>query len=172
MPLPNAADFATYFGRYIKLVPEEEILPALRGENERTLAFLRRIPASEEGVCHPPYTWTIRQVVGHMIDAERIFAYRALRFARGDCTPLASFDELEYVQQAYFDRRRLADLADEWEAVRRANLYLFASFSEEIWLRRGTASSQDLSVRGLAYAILGHERHHTTILRSRVPSAA
>jgi hypothetical protein len=171
MPRPDLDEYASYYVNYVNLVPEEDILAALRSESASTRAFLDGVPEGEAGRKHPPYTWTVREVVGHMIDAERIFGYRALRFARGDETPLPGFDENAYAESAESDHRPLADLAAEFQAVRLSNLALFAGLSESAWSRRGVANGQPVSVRGLAYILVGHERHHGAILRKRLAQA-
>jgi hypothetical protein len=171
MPRPNPDEYASYDVNYVALVPEEDILAALRSESAATRAFLGGVPEGEAGRKHPPYTWTVREVVGHMIDTERIFGYRALRIARGDETPLAGFDENAYAVTAESDRRPLADLAAEFEAVRLANLALFAGLPEAAWSRRGVANGHPVSVLGLAYMLVGHERHHGAILRKRLAKA-
>ena len=159
-----------FFSRYTKLVPDGDALAALVGQVADTLALLRGVPDDQAGVLHPPYTWTIRQVVGHLIDGERVFAYRALRFARGDATPLPGFDENAYAAAAESDRIPLAELAAEFEAVRRATVLMFRHLPPAAWARRGVANGADLGVRELALAIAGHELHHAAILRRRLAS--
>ena len=122
---------------------------------------------SKGDFAYAPGKWTIKQVVGHICDAERIFAYRALRFARGDVAPLPGFDENAWMPAARFDARPLGDLAAELDAVRRATLALLRTFDADALARRGTANNKEISVRALAYVIAGHERHHVGILRER-----
>jgi hypothetical protein len=168
MPRPDSTEYAPFYAGYVSKVPEADVLPVLRAEMAHTAAFLRGVPPADETKLHPPYTWTFRQVLGHLIDGERIFAYRAVRFARGDTTPLPGFDENPYVTAGEFDRLPLAELAAEFEAVRRSTLYLFEHLPAAAWDRRGVASVGEVSVRGLAYIIAGHERHHVGILRKRL----
>jgi DinB superfamily len=173
MARPETSEYSPNYGAYVALVPEDDILPALRSELGRTIALLSGIADQDASICHPPYTWTIKQVVGHLIDCERIFGYRALRFARGDTTPLPGFDENAFGQTAGSDHRPLADLAAEFESVRKSHLYLFESLPARAWTLRGTSNDQEISVRAIAYAIVGHERHHTAIVGqrlSRLPS--
>jgi hypothetical protein len=106
-------------------------------------------------------------MIGHMIDAERIFAYRALRLARGDATPLPPFEQNDYVQTAGSDQRTLADLIEEMRVVRESTILLLASFPDDAWVRRGVVSGREVSVRALAYIIAGHARHHLKVLRER-----
>jgi hypothetical protein len=135
------------------------------------LALLRSVPESQGNVRHPPYTWSVKQVVNHLADAERVMAYRALRFARGDTTPLPGFEENDYAQSADSDRRPLSELVSELEAVRRSSLALFRSLPDAAWTRSGVAYNNPVSVRALAYIIVGHCRHHTAILRQRLVRA-
>jgi hypothetical protein len=168
MARPDPSEYAPTHKGYISHVPEEDILQAMRSELPHPLSFLADVPESEASVCHPPYTWTIKQVVGHLIDCERVFGYRALRFARGDSTPLPGFDENTYAKTAHHDRIPLADLLAEFAALRRSHVAFFAHLPEEAWQRRGTANNAAVSVRAVAYILVGHERHHAAILRKRV----
>jgi hypothetical protein len=168
MHRPLATEHAPYFEKYIALVPEGDVLAVLQGQLTETLAFLRSIPEPEGNRRHPPFTWSIKEVVGHLTDTERIFGYRALRFARGDATPLPGFDENAYVRAAEFDRRALGDLVDEFEALRRSHLCLLRNLPEEAWSRAGRANDNGVSVRALAYIIAGHTRHHMAIVRQRL----
>lgn len=164
---PAPTEHAPYYAKYLEHVPETDVLAAMAGQLEDTLSLLRRIPEARAGEPHPPYTWSIKQVVGHVIDCERVFSYRALRFARGDATPLPGFDENAFANAVDCNVRTLADLTAEYEAVRRSSLFLFRSLDEAAWTRRGTASNAEVSVRALAYIVVGHERHHVAILRKR-----
>ena len=175
IPRPDASEYLAYYGRYIDQVPDGDLLQTLRDQLDETLALVRGLDEARGGHRYAPGKWSIRDVLSHVIDAERIFAYRALRIARGDRTPLASFDENAYAQAANADARTLADLAQELEHVRRGNLLFFASLDDEALARRGTASDAEVSVRALAWIIAGHERHHVTLLRERYlaqPAAA
>lgn len=171
MVRPAPTEYAPYYGKYLALVPEDDVLAVLAEQLDQTLALLKGVPEEESLVRHPPYTWSIRQVVGHLTDSERIFGYRALRIARGDSTPLPGFDENAYAQAAEFDRIALGDLTAEFEALRRSHLWLFRSFSEAVWGRRGVANNSEVSARALAFIMAGHERHHTAIVRRRLSGA-
>ena len=116
---------------------------------------------------YQPGKWSVKEVLGHITDGERVFSYRALRFARADQTPIPGFDETKWVPAGHFDRRSLQDLVAEYEAVRAATLALFASFDDEALLRRGKANDAEVSVRALAHIIAGHELHHVGLLRER-----
>ena len=117
MARPIPIDYAPYYGKYVVLVPEDDIVAALRSELNKTLAFLHSVAEGESIVRHPPYTWSVKEVVGHLMDCERVFGYRALRFARGDSTPLPGFDENAYACVAQFDRFPLQELTAEFESV-------------------------------------------------------
>lgn len=167
IPRPDASEYLAYYGKYIEKVPDGDLLQTLREQLDETLALVRGLPEEQGGHAYAPGKWSIRGVIQHVIDAERIFAYRALRISRGDRTPLASFDENAYAHIANADARTLADLADELEHVRLGNLALFRGLSDEALARRGTASDAEVSVRALAWIIAGHERHHVGLLRER-----
>jgi len=171
MPRPDPSEYAPYYERYVALVPEHEILTSMRSDLAETVSFLSGVPEEESCLRHPPYTWSVKEVVGHLTDSERIFGYRALRFARDDSTPLPGFDENSYARVAEFDRQPLRDLLAEFEAVRRSHLSLFGNLTDVAWTRRGTANGNGVSVRALAYIIVGHQRHHVAILRRRLSQA-
>jgi hypothetical protein len=139
----------------------------MKDQIEETIAPISRMSDQDALSRYAPEKWSIKEVVGHLIDTERVMSYRALRIARGDQTPLASFDENAFVRHAQFDGRSTASLLDEWRSVRDASVRLFEGFSPEVNMRRGTASGAEISVRALAYIIAGHELHHRAILRER-----
>jgi hypothetical protein len=171
MPRPDPSEFAPFYGTYVSLVPEDDILPAMRSDLAEAVSFLSGVAESEACLRHPPYTWSVKEVVGHLTDSERVFGYRALRFARGDSTPLPGFDENAYARAAEFDRQPLTDLVTEFEALRRSHLSFFGQLSDSAWTRSGTANGADVTVRALAYIIVGHERHHVAVLRHRLSRA-
>jgi hypothetical protein len=164
---PAPTEYAAFYAGYIAAVPEGDLLDTLERQLADTTAALASLPESRGSFAYAPGKWSIKQVVGHVADAERVFAYRALRFARGDATPLAAFDENVWAPHAGTERRTLADLLDELRAVRAATLALFRHLPAEAPLRTGTASDREVSVRALAWIITGHERHHLRILRER-----
>jgi hypothetical protein len=164
---PDATEYAPYYGTYVSKVGDGDLLKLLETQRTETQALLGGIPDARALHRYAPGKWSIKEVVGHIADAERIFSYRALRIARGDETPLPGFDENAYTPAGHFDARPLAELAAELDVVRRATLALLRGFPAEVWLRRGTASNHGVSVRALAYIIAGHERHHVMILRER-----
>jgi len=164
---PEATEHNPYYAKYIALVPEADAIQALESQIADGLALLRSIPEAKGEHSYGPGKWTIKEVIGHLIDAERVFAYRALRFARNDRTALPGFDENTYVPAGAFGRRTLADLAAEWELVRRSNLAMFRGLDAEASRRQGTANGDAISVRALAFIIAGHGRHHVALLRER-----
>jgi hypothetical protein len=168
MHRPDPSEFASSYANYVSLVPEDDIIAAMRSDRSEVISFLSGVPEAEACRRHPPYTWSVKEVVGHVTDAERIFGYRALRFARNDPTPLPGFDENAYARVAEFDRQSLGDLTAEFDHVRRSHLALFAHLNDVAWARRGTANGVGVSVRALAYIIVGHQRHHVAILRRRL----
>ncbi|MFO0954795.1 MAG: DinB family protein [Isosphaeraceae bacterium] len=169
---PAGDEYGTYHTRYVSLVPSGHVLVTLAAQLEETLAILRGVSEADAERKQPPYQWSIKEVVGHMTDTERVFAYRAMRFAREDPTPLPSFDQDDYVRAARFDRRPLAELLTEFATTRHASLSLLRGLDPEALLRRGTASGILVSVRAIAHILAGHERHHARILRERVAALA
>ena len=164
---PDASEHVPYFGKYISLVPDGDILSSLTSQLADTLSFLRSIPASRADYRYAPGKWSIKEVVGHITDTERVFAYRAMRFARQDQTPLSGFEQDDYIRNGSFNDNLLSDLCAEFEHVRRASVLLFRHMNKEAWTRRGVASGNEVSVRALAWIIAGHELHHREILRTK-----
>jgi hypothetical protein len=164
---PQTTEYLPYYERYISLVPEGDVLETMAGQLDSTLALLRSIPEERAGHRYAPDKWSIKELVGHVIDGERIFAYRALRFARNDQTELAGFEQDDYIRNATFDDCRLRDLIDEFEHVRRGNLLMLRQLDEAAWARSGVASNAEVSVRALAYIMAGHELHHMNVLRDK-----
>ena len=160
---PDADEFADFYGRYIALVPDGDIVSRL----ETGFTALNALTPEQAGARYAPGKWSVLEVFGHLSDAERVFSYRALRFARGDPTPLPGFDENAWVPNADFGARDLRGVLNEWRSVRGATVTLFSSLSAEAWSRRGVASGNVVSVRALAYTIAGHELHHLKVLEER-----
>lgn len=164
---PAPSEYAPHYAGYVERVPEGDVLAHLRRQIDDTRALLRDLPPSRAVHRYATGKWSVAEVVGHLVDCERIFSYRALRIGRGDATPLASFDENAYVPAGSFDRRTLVDLVDEFTTVRHATLALFQGMPSEAFARMGTASGRQVSVRALAHIIAGHELHHVAILVER-----
>jgi len=164
---PAAGDYAPYAEQYVVLVSGDDILGALGNQLKQTTTLFSGRSKRDGNFRYAPGKWTVKEVVGHVADTERIFAYRAMRFARGDQTPLSGFEQDDYVRGARFTERRLADVVEEYADVRRANLDLFRSLDEEAWRRRGVANNSPVTVLALAYIIAGHELHHRKIIEER-----
>lgn len=170
IPRPTSADYAPGFGTYISLVPDGDVLRFLAEQLKELLLLLIKLPEQDALVRHAPYTWSIKQVIGHIIDTERIFAYRALRIARNDPTPLASFEQDDYVKFADFDAVPLGELLQELTHVRESNLLLFRHVPQGAWLYRGVVNNHPATAGAFVYAIAGHTKHHLDILRKRLVS--
>lgn len=164
---PALTEYNAFYQTYVAEVPGEDVLAELAAQRDSTAALLATIPEAKAGYRYAEGKWSIKEVIGHVADAERVFSYRALRIARGDTTPLPGFDENAWIPFGEFDRRTMADLAAELRAVRAATLALFGGLTAEAWLRMGTASEHPISTRALAWILAGHERHHMRILEER-----
>ena len=164
---PEPDEVPPHFTGYVGNVPERDPLEVLATQIDVTTGLLAGLSDTDALRRYAPGKWSVKEVVGHVADTERIMAYRALCIARGDQTPLPGFDENAYVPPARFDARSLADLVAELRTARGATLALFRSFDADAWKRRGTASGKPISVRALGYVIPGHERHHVEVLKSR-----
>ncbi|MGH9465698.1 MAG: DinB family protein [Thermoanaerobaculia bacterium] len=164
---PDVADYAPYYRRYVDLVPAGDILEQLAAEHPQSLALLATVSAERETFRYAPGKWSLREVVGHLVDAERVFAYRALHFARGDAAPLPSLEQDEWAAISNAGERPLAELLAEWSAVRTVTLATFRGLDAAAWERRGVASGNSFTVAALAYIILGHELYHRHGLEQR-----
>jgi uncharacterized damage-inducible protein DinB len=167
MTRPTPTDYAPPHAGYVDLVDEEDILSAMQEQSSQTQKLLASLDEQRATYRYGEGKWSIKEVIGHIVDAERIIGYRALAVARGDTQPLPGFDENSYVQNASFDAWKLGDLAEEYALVRRSNIVFFQNLPPEAWDRRGIANQHPVSVRGLAYVIVGHERHHLQVLRDK-----
>lgn len=168
IPRPAPHEYAPFYARYIEQVPEGSSLPALL-EAQATELDVLLAGLDEPKALHryAPGKWSIKEMVGHLADAERIMAYRLLRIARGDATPLAGFEEDDYVKIAAFDQRTLVNLRAEFQAVRQATLALIRSLDAEAFARRGTANQNPVSAAAIAHILFGHTAHHMAVLRER-----
>lgn len=164
---PDEDEYAPYYGRYISRVPDGDLYAILVSQLADTLALIRSIPEQRGTHRYADGKWSIKEVIGHVSDCERIMSYRALRFARADETPLPGFEQNDYVPPGGFDRRTLQDLSEELAAVRQATLHLLRHLDPAALTRAGTASGNRVTVRALAYIIAGHERHHIEILKAK-----
>jgi uncharacterized damage-inducible protein DinB len=162
---PEPTEYAEYYSRYLRHLPDGDVLDALRTGVVEFAGLLSPLDDSQALHRYAPGKWSIKEVLGHMLDVERVFAYRALRIGRGDETPLPGFEQDDYVKIANYDRRALAGLLDEYRHLRAANLELFASFDAADLERAGTASGYRVTARAAIWIIAGHERHHLAGLR-------
>ncbi|WP_345954192.1 DinB family protein [Mucilaginibacter sp. PAMB04168] len=165
---PEPGEYAPFYAGYVeKAIAHSDVLQTLTQLKESTYQFFTALPAEKENYAYAAGKWTIKQLLSHMIDAERVFAYRILCFSRQDQNPLPGFDENDYVEKALLHTRTLANLAAEFRALREANLFLFRSVTDKQLLYNGTASGQTVSVRALLYITAGHELHHLDIIKQR-----
>jgi len=167
IPRPAEDEYSPYYAGYIARVPDGDLCATLAAQLADTHALVHAIPEARGTHRYAPGKWSIKEVLGHVIDTERIMSYRALRIARGDTTPLPGYEQDDYVPAGGFDRRTLQDLRDELAAVRQATIHLLRHLDPIALARRGTASGKPVSARALAYIIAGHERHHVEILTAK-----
>lgn len=164
---PNPADYDPYYERYINLIEGENILSVLLEQNKSTQGIINSFSEHKGNYRYADGKWTIKEVVGHLLDTERILANRALRIARGEKKSLPGFDQDDYVLEGNFNRRELFELNYEFRLLRESNLLLFKSFTKEMLMRKGYADECIISVLALLYIIAGHEKHHMNVLKER-----
>ena len=167
MARPDLSSTPPFYHNYINLVPGDDIVKAFKKESPAFIQFMETIPASKVDYRYAAGKWSIRELLQHIIDAERIFAYRALRFARKDETPLPSFDENHYAETSKADKRDWNELLDEFKTVRRSSEYLFGSFDDDQLNATGIASGKPISALAFGYIIIGHSLHHKKIIEER-----
>jgi uncharacterized damage-inducible protein DinB len=168
IPRPEPGEYAPYAIMYIGLLPDDGLILKHLEDNLRTTTeFLRRLPEEKLTYRYAEGKWTIKEILAHHIDDERIYAYRALRFARNDKSELPGFEQDDYAPESGANERSLDDLLDEFAAVRKSTIALFNSFNEHVLTRAGVASGNVMSVRAIAYHIAGHELHHMNIIKER-----
>lgn len=164
---PGSDEYAEFYRTYVSLVPDDDLLGPLREEILVTRSLLSEVPSDRETWTYEPGKWTFRELTGHLVDAERVFSYRAAHIARQDPSALPGMDQLVWAAGSNAGDRPLPDLLEEWSLVRASTVSLFASLAPGALLHRGIASEEHVSVRALAAIILGHELHHRSVLRSR-----
>jgi hypothetical protein len=164
-PLPG--EYNSFYEKYVSLVAPGDLVQTLTSQWDETRALFASIPEERGAYRYAPGKWSIKEMLGHMMDSERIMSYRAMRIARGDTTPLPGFEQDDYVRNANLDRVSLAALIAEFDAVRRATTLLFQNLSPDACSRLGTANTHPVTVRALAWIIAGHELHHRAILKDR-----
>lgn len=167
MTRPADTDYPPFYARYIELVPEENVVRALDAQSAETQRLLASLDETHAAYRYEPGKWSVKQVIGHMNDSERIFGYRMLAIARGETQPLPGFDEELYAANANFDDWKVGDLAEHYALGRRANIVFLRNLAPDAWSRRGIANDAPVNVTALAYTIVGHERHHLSVLRDR-----
>jgi hypothetical protein len=164
---PESGEYAPYYDRYISLITGTDILGTLDAQRRQMMMLLCGRDEGDGDIRYAPDKWSTKEVLGHVCDTERIFAYRALRIARGDQTPLSGFEQDDYVKNGPFASAPLAEIIEDYIAVRRATLTLLRNLDEAAWTRRGVANKNEVSVRALAYITAGHELHHRRILEEK-----
>lgn len=164
---PASDEYSEFYEGYINLVNGSNVLQMLIEQGQKTFTLIQRLTPDEADHRYKKEKWSIKEVIGHLVDTERIMAYRALSIARGEKKSLPGYDQDDYVAHASFDERSLQSLSAEYDAQRNANISLFSSFNEEQAKRRGIANEMELSVRALVHIIVGHEKHHLKVLREK-----
>ena len=167
IPRPAADEFSPFAAGYVQRVPEgSDIFALLSDQPDELRTLLQGVSDEQANVRPAPGEWSIKEVIGHICDSERVFAYRAMRIARGDTTPLPGFEQNDYVEATDFNVRSLSDLLDEFTFQRKANVLCFKPLSEAEIMRRGTTSGNPASTRGLLYILIGHVMHHIESLKT------
>jgi len=164
---PQSGEYAPYYERYISLIEDNDILATLDRQRREMVLLLSGLSEEQGDFRYAPEKWSAKQVLGHVCDTERVFAYRALRISRGDATPMEGFEQDDYVKNGPFARHVIAEVIEDYIAVRRATISLLRSLEEAAWSRRGLANKNEVTVRALAYTIAGHEAHHRRILEEK-----
>ena len=164
---PAKNEHIEYYSTYIDKVADGDIVAKLEQQLPDTLAFLRSIPESKHDHRYAPGKWSIREIVGHLGDGERVFQYRAWRFSRADTTPVPGFEENDYVANAPFAKVSMSDLISEFESLRKATVKMFSAMDADMMGRRGTANDAEISVHSIAWILAGHVDHHLQVIRER-----
>ncbi len=164
---PNPKDHIPYYSNYIDLVPEADVISALKANHQATLDFIESIPRLKANYFYDTGKWTVKQVVNHIIDTERIFGYRALRFARGDNQLLPGFDENLYAANANLTETNMQLLMDEFDSVRLSNVLMFKQLTSKELLLKGKTASGEVNVLSLGYMMCGHAIHHVNVIKER-----
>lgn len=163
---PLADEYNPYYANYVKLVPDGDLFALLAQQADTVSQTLTGLPDAKADYRFGPNEWSVKEMIGHINDTERIFAYRALRVVRNDQTPLHGFDQDPYVAESNFSARTLPDLVEEFVLQRRANVLTFKNMPPDFYMRRGTASGNPFTVRAILYTMIGHVNHHLESLRS------
>jgi len=164
---PSDTEYAPFYASYVSLVPEEDVVAVLEKQVDELRQLAGTVSPDRETFRYAPDKWTVREMISHLTDGERVFGHRAFCISRGETAPLPAFDENAYLARSGYGRVPLAELVHELVSVRRAHLALLRRLDAEAWAQMGTASNKPVSVRALAYVMAGHPRHHAAILRDR-----
>lgn len=164
---PNAEELTGYVKGYVDEVIGSDLLTVLRESQYKSMNLYLSVPSANEDYSYAPGKWTVKEVLGHVVDTERIFAYRALTFARGDRNALPGFEENDYVPNSNAANRTLPEIINEYELVRKATIALFDSFSDEMLDRKGTANNLTLTPRIVGWMMAGHDVHHSLVIAER-----
>lgn len=167
MQKPEKAEYDAYYERYVSLVDESTLFGTLAAQPGELSDLLGKLPDERGTFAYAEDKWSIKEVLGHLIDGERMFAYRILRISRADTTPIEGFEQDGYIENAHSNGRSIVDLVQEFRLLREANMFMLNNLNEEDCLRMGTASGLPVSVRALAYIMCGHIQHHCNILNER-----
>ena len=161
------SEFNPYYGTYIKLADSQSLIDGLQNGFKETYAFFEAIPADKQEYCYSEGKWTIKEILRHIIDTERIFSYRALRFARKDTTGLSGYDQDKFILPAEANDSLMQSLLDEYDSNRKSTIEMFSNFTEKMLKRIGEASNNPMSARAAGFIIVGHEKHHCSVIRER-----
>lgn len=164
---PSKNDYAEYYHKYVEELNDDDVLKILDEQLRRNLELFKSIPEEKANYRYAEGKWSVKELLGHMLDTERIFAYRALCIARGEKQHLPGMEQDDYVREGEFDKRQFAEMVKEYELLRRSNLQLFRSFSEKQLNRRGTASDNEVTVLAILFIIAGHDLHHIKVLKEK-----
>lgn len=167
MKRPSEQDYPLYYKGYIESVAGEDVISVLEQQLKEADTFFNSISASKENFAYAEGKWTVKEVIGHMVDVERVMAYRALAFARNEKKRIPGFDENDYVRAGGFYERSVQSLVDEFKSLRLSNIILFKSFNDEVLSRRGIANEFEITVTAIIFIIAGHYKHHVNILMER-----
>lgn len=164
---PSDSEYAHYYAGYVANVPKQNIIDTLNSQMHEFYTFINSIPGDKAFHAYAEGKWTVKQVIGHIIETERVFAYRALAFSRRDKNPLPAMNEKDYIKYSNYNSRTISNLANEYLAVRISNIHLFQNMTKEMISLKGTASGVEFTVRSLPFIIAGHERHHINMIKEK-----
>lgn len=164
---PKSEEYAHFYSDYVQLCPKKDILDTLKSQMHELYTLINTVPGDKAFFSYAEGKWTFKELIGHLIDTERVFAYRAFHISRGDTSPLPGMDQDVYAKNSYYNTRKLNSIANEYLAVRIANMHLFENMTKEMLSMKGTASNVEFTVRSLPYIIAGHELHHMKIIHER-----